>query len=221
MRSGFKYLILFSLIFTLSFQVQAQSEKRGGVSRRSFLAMFGGAIGAAAIGPKITLLADKVLTSRFNEAQELMRINSSLDFDFIRRSAWERYFTGKVTVNPTSALGNELEMLQNYRTQLAKFMSHPSVSPESKQLAQVLFRNTNDFYPFDISPREYVERAKEYFERARAETSIEIKSGLAEENAEQKIRDSFQEVYEKIRSEYENGEAEMSVRTSLCRQYLR
>lgn len=213
MKINLKTIVLSLCLFAFCFQAVEASEK--GVSRRSFLAMFGGAIGAAAIGPKITLLADKVIATRTNEAYELMKINSSLDFDFIRRSAWERYLTGKATVNPVGALGNELEMLQAYRAKLAEFVSHPSVSPESKQLARILFRNTNDYYPFDISTEEYVERAKNYFEKLRSETM-----DLRSEETLHKIKDSLDDVYEKIRQDFENGEIEKEVRTSICRKFL-
>ncbi|MCO5112904.1 MAG: twin-arginine translocation signal domain-containing protein [Bdellovibrionaceae bacterium] len=212
MKINFKAVLLGLCL--LAFCVQAV-EATEGVSRRSFLAMLGGALGAAAMGPQMTLLAEKVVTTRVSDAEALMRIQSSLDFDFLRRSAWERYFTGKVTVNPSAPLGNELEMLQRYRAQLAEFVNHPAFSEESKELARILFRNTNDIYPFDISPKEYVERAKNYFERARVQT-VDLRS----EETLERIKDSYDDLYEKIRGEFENGEAERAVRLSLCRQYL-
>lgn len=207
-----KSLLLAFLILGISASTLATPE----VSRRSFLAMFGGALGAAAMGPKLTLLADKVLVTQTNEAQRLMQIRSSLDFDFLRRSAWERYFTGKVTVNPSGRLGNELANLQNYRAQLADFISNHSTSAEGRELAKVLYRQTNHYYPFDISPREYTEKAKEFFEGQRAKTF-----DLRTEETVAEFEDSFERAYREALADFENGEFERAVSISLCVQYLR
>lgn len=213
-KSYFKFKSVFLVVLVLG--ISATSFGAGPqVSRRSFLAMFGGAIGTAALGPKITLLADKVLVTQFNEAERLMQIRSSLDFDFIRRSAWERYFTGKVTVNPLGRHGNELASLQNYRAQLADFISNHSTSPEGRELARVLFNQTNNFYPFDITPKEYTERAREYFERQRGSTF-----DLRSEETISKIEDSFERAYREALPDFENGEFERSV-SLLCIQFLR
>lgn len=211
----FKILTLLVLMTVTSTVVPHLSSAAPDVSRRSFLGMLGAALGAAAVGPNVTLLADKVLVTNMSEAQKLMQIRSSLDFDFIRRSAWERYLTGKVTVNPAAG---EMAALENYRTQLLKFISNPSTSSEGQQLARVLFNETNNFYPFDISPREYVERAKKYFEEQRIRT-LDLRS----EEVMQKIEDGYDRVYREANLDFETkfDDFEMEVSLIRCNAFLR
>lgn len=188
----------------------AAQQEGGGVSRRSFLTMLGGALGAAAIGPRVSVLANAVMAERVNEAQQLMQIRSSLDFDFLRRSAWERYFTGKVTV----ATEAEMVSLQAYRGKLMEFMAQRGVSPEGQQLAQMLYRSTNNFYPFDISPQEYIERSRRYFENQRA-TTMDFRS----EEVIQRVEDSFDRIYRETQTAYESGEIERNY-TLRCSGFL-
>lgn len=210
-----KILTLLVLITMISTVVPHLSSASPDVSRRSFLGMLGAALGTAAVGPNVTFLADKVLVTNVGEAQKLMQIRSSLDFDFLRRSAWERYLTGRVTVNPAAG---EVAALENYRAQLLKFISNPSTSSEGQQLARVLINETNNFFPFDISPKEYVQRAKSYFEEQRIKT-LDLRS----EEVINRVEDGYDRVYREANLDFETKfeDFEMEVSTVRCNSFLR